>query len=302
ELPARIGALEDAAAKQRAAAAAWGPLREALRPSIEAVTNETLRAKIEGDLAEASARAADAADALEALDPAALDAMEKAEGVAFDFFAAAAPPVPLVEQAVLAQSNALSRVVNPARIRTPLANQIVALMLFRAFDEKISPWLDALEAQTAALPEGQAPPPGAAPMDPEKKKELLRLCEETRGTHELIGMGLGGARDVLPESVRPDAKTSFANLKKILDLLREKDKQQQQQQAQDQQDQQDQQDEAANEEPQEAEAAKAEEEKDPDEEAARQIIKMILDQEKKRAAEKRKRERERPPAIGVRDW
>ena len=262
----------------------------------------------------------------------------RAEGQALGLFASAAPPVPLLEQAVLAQSNALSRVANPARVRTPVQNQAVALGLFEAFDGRVAPWLDALEAQAAGLPEGQAPPPGAAPMDPEKKKELLRLCEETRGTHELIGMGLGGARDVLPESVRPDAKTSFANLQKILDLLREKDnqqqqqqnrqqqqqdqkdqqqkqdqkdrqqqqqdqqQQQQQQQTQDQQDQQDQQDEAANEETQEAEASKAEEEKDPDEEAARQIIKMILDQEKKRAAEKRKRERERPPAIGVRDW
>ncbi|MBQ9727298.1 MAG: VWA domain-containing protein [Kiritimatiellae bacterium] len=337
-LPARIPALEAAAAKQRAAAAAWGPLREALRPSIEAVTNETLRAKIEGDLAEASARAADAADALEALDPAAFDAMEKAEGVAFDFFATAAPPVPLLEQAVLAQSNALSRVVNPARIRTPAANQIVALMLFQAFDEKIAPWLDSLEEQAAALPGGQTPPPGAAPMDPEKKKELLRLCEETRGTHEMIRMGLGGAGDVLPDAVRPDAKTSFVNLKKILDLLRDKDdnrqqKQDQQQQQQHQQQQQDKQDQKQDkqdkqqsqqsqqsqqqqsqeskqdqaqpqepEETQEAEAAKIEEEKDPDEEAARAIIKMILEQEKKRAAEKRKRARDLPPAIGVRDW
>lgn len=337
--PARIDALEDAAAKQRAAAAAWGPLREALRPSLEAVTNETVRAGIEADLADAATRAADAANALEALDPAAFDAMEKAEGTAFDLFAAAAPPVPLVEQALLAQSNALSRVANPARIRTPLQNQIVALMLFRAFDQNVAPWLDARDARAASLPEGQPPPPGAAPMDPEKKKELLRLCEETRGTHELIKLGLGGAGDVLPDAVRPDAKTSFANLKKILDLLRETDNQQQQNQQQQQQqqnqqqnqqqdkrqqrqnqDQQDQQQQSrqnqqnqpsesskppSSPEPpdeQEAEAAKIEEEKDPDEEAAKAIMKMILDQEKQRAAEKRKRTRERPPAIDVRDW
>ncbi len=337
DLPARIGALEDAAAKQRAAAAAWGPLREAMRPALESVTNETDRARIEADLADAADRAAGAADALEALDPAALDAMRRAEGAALGLFASAAPPVPLLEQAVLAQSNALSRVANPARVRTPVQNQAVALGLFEAFDGRIAPWLDALEAQAAGLPEGQAPPPGAAPMDPEKKKELLRLCEETRGTHEMIRMGLGGAGDVLPDAVRPDAKTSFANLKKILDLLREKDQQQQQQnqqqqqqqqqdqkqdqkqdqqdsrqqqqqdrQQQQQQDQQQSQDQQAEptepEDAEETEAAKAEEEKDPDEEAAQRIIKMILEQEKKRAAEKRKRERERPPAIGVRDW
>ena len=229
--------------------------------------------------------------------------------------------------AVLAQSNALSRVANPARVRTPVQNQAVALGLFGALDGRIAPWLDALEAQAAALPEGQAPPPGAAPMDPEKKKELLRLCEETRGTHELIRMGLGGAGDVLPDAVRPDARASFTNLKKILDLLREKDNQQQnqqqqqqnqqqqqqnqqqqqqqnQQQNQQQQDQQNQQDRKdqqdkqqqqqspessessqspdADEEP-DAEPAKLEE-KDPDEEAAQAIIKMILEQEKKREA------------------
>ena len=154
DLPARIGALEAAAAKQRAAAAAWGPLREALRPSLDSITNETDRARIEADLAEDADRAAGAADALEALDPAALDAMRRAEGQALGLFASAAPPVPLLEQAVLAQSNALSRVANPARVRTPVENQVVALGLFEAFDGRIAPWLDALEAQAAALPEG----------------------------------------------------------------------------------------------------------------------------------------------------
>ena len=245
--PARIAALEDAALRQRAAADVWGPLsRRLLAEAKQAITNADDYAAFEHTLAEAADRAEGAVGALEKLDPAALDAMRRAEGAAFGLAAMSADPPAQLAIALDCQSNALSRVADVARMRTPVAEQAAAIGLFRTFADRLQPWLDALAAASSNAPAaGPAPVPQGPP--PESREEIQRLCDETLGIHALLGMGgISPADAVLPDDQLPNARQSAANMARLLELLRPPQQQQQQQQNQDQQqnqqDQQDQQD------------------------------------------------------------
>ena len=341
--PARIAALEDAALRQRAAADVWGPLsRRLLAEAKQAITNADDYAAFEHTLAEAADRAEGAVGALEKLDPAALDAMRRAEGAAFGLAAMSADPPAQLAIALDCQSNALSRVADVARMRTPVAEQAAAIGLFRTFADRLQPWLDALAAASSNAPAaGPAPVPQGPP--PEAREEIQRLCDETLGIHALLGMGgISPADAVLPDDQLPNARQSAANIARLLELLRppqqqqqqqqnqdqqqdqqdqqnqdqqQQDQQQQQQQNQDQQqqdqddrndqDQQDQQDQQDSSEPQDAEKKEAEAreaEEDPDRKAAEEIMAKVLELEKRRAEERRARQGTLPPRVGERDW
>ena len=248
----RIGALEDAAGAQRAAADAWGPVLEALRREmLPQITNDTERAAAERALVEASDRSEAAADAMEALDPGALGMLRQSDGVLFGLLAAAAPPPKLLDFAIDAQSNALARAADPARIRTPVEEQAAAIGLFDRFASVIQQWLQENPIPTAAQDlaaakdddapkfDEEAPAEGGSEaQQPSAAEEIQRLCDETRGTHTLLRMGPAPEGGVLPEERLPDAEASLANMLRIRELLNPPQQQQQQQQQQQNQQQQ----------------------------------------------------------------
>jgi hypothetical protein len=220
-------------------------------------TNDTERAAAERALVEASDRSEAAADALEGLDPGALAMIRQSDGVLFGLLAAAAPPPKLLDFAIDAQSNALSRAVDSARIHTPVEEQGVAIGLFERFASVIQQWLqenpvpDA--AQDLAAPVDDAPmfdevapaEGGSGAKPPSVAEEIQRLCDETRGTHALLRAGLAAPDGVLPEARLPDAEAALVNMIRIRELLnppqqnqQQQNQQQQQQQNQQQQDQQ----------------------------------------------------------------
>lgn len=340
---ARIGGLEEAAGAQRGAAEAWGPILEALRRELlPQITNDVERAAFERTLVEASDRSTAAADALEGLDPGALGMMKQSDSVVFGLLAGAAPPPKLLEFAIGAQSNALARAVDSARIRTPVEEQAGAVGLFDQFAGAIQQWLQENPVPDAAQDLAAAADDGAPKFDEEEgaeeaarppsvAEEIQRLCDETRGTHMLLSAGLSAPGGVLPEERRPDAEAALANMLRIRELLNppQQNQQQQQQQNQQQQNQQQQnqqqnqqqsqdsqqsqesqgsQDEPRDpkepqkQEAEEKEAQAAERTEDEAEKADEELLARILEAEKRRADERRRRQHDLPPRPGVRDW
>ncbi|MBR1608857.1 MAG: hypothetical protein IJ678_04495, partial [Kiritimatiellae bacterium] len=243
--PARVAALEKAAAQQRELSKAWLPLSDKLLESFRAgTTNEDEIAALSKTLRDAADGADGAADALEALSPDALDAMRGGESVACGLRAWLADPVRQLGFALEAQSNALARTASTRLVRTPVMEQGAAISLFKSFSERIEPWLDALEKAgqndagdgTAASVPADSLTPAAiggaqVPLSEEDRKEVLRLTEETSGTLSLIAMGVSPeSGDVLPEDQLPNARAAADNMAELLALLSKTQQNQQQQQ------------------------------------------------------------------------
>ena len=372
--PESIRRREKAAVRQREAASAWTPLRDALVAMVrESVTTAAEAAAFEARLSDAADAASGAADALDSFLPDALPAMRRAEETAFALQPVFADPLALLSLAIESESNALARVADPARLRTPVEEQQASSWLFRTFSDKIGPFLDQLDAEAEkkaaeapdAAPSGAEAPAaaagapdaegqGAEALSAKTREEIRRLCSETSGTYSLVAMGLSPALQVLPDDQLPNARQIAANLDELRKLLSPPPQQQQQQQQNQQQDQQqDQQDQqssqdrqqgedqerdpqsgekrdekqddgreeepsGAEESPQNAEpgeeepseedekeargAEESEEAPDPDDEKAAALMQRMLDQEKRRAEERRARRHALPPKVGERDW
>ncbi|MBQ7667566.1 MAG: VWA domain-containing protein [Kiritimatiellae bacterium] len=245
--PSAIAKREKAAVRQREAAEAWQPLREALAQLLrQSVTNESEIAALEARLADAADAASGAADALESMLPDFLPAMRDAELAAFSLQPLFADPLLLLSLALEAQSNALSRVANPAAVRTPVEDENAASWLFDAFSGKIEPWLNELEEEAenkAPAEAGDADDGDNAKLAAEMRAEVRRLCSETSGTFSLLKMALDPGMSVLPEDQLPNARQIAVNLDALLKLLSPpQPPQQSQQEKQDSQDSKDSQD------------------------------------------------------------
>ena len=301
--------------------------------------------------------------------------MRRAEETAFALQPVFADPLALLSLAIESESNALARVADPARLRTPVEEQQASSWLFQTFSDKIGPFLDQLDAEAEkkaaeapdAAPSGAEAPAaaagapdaegqGAEALSAKTREEIRRLCSETSGTYSLVAMGLSPALQVLPDDQLPNARQIAANLDELRKLLspppqqqqqQQQNQQQQNQQQDQQQDQQSSQDRqqgedqerdpqsgekrdekqddgreeepsGAEESPQNAEsgeekpseedekeargAEESEEAPDPDDEKAAALMQRMLDQEKRRAEERRARRHALPPKVGERDW
>ena len=243
-LEKRIAPLESAAGLQRRAAELWPALNQALMTQIQqATTNLDSVAEWKNTLTKAADQSENAIGALENLLPESLGALRESEAVAFAFQQMLADPLQLLDQAIECQSNALSRVSDIRKIRTPFQEQLGAFGAYDLFSQRLQPWLD----QQAALPQTEAEQPQPGQLTPEQRAELQRLCDETTGTYQLMQMSMTPGADLLPETQLPNAEQSAANLCAIRDLLRpprqnrQNQQNQQQQQNQNQQNQQNQQ-------------------------------------------------------------
>lgn len=363
--PAAIKLRERAAGRQREAAEVWQPLRKSLSEIARtSMTNENEVAAFEARLDEAADAASGAADALDSFLPDFLPAMRSAEQTAFALQPIFADPLTLLSLAIDAQSNALRRVADPVLLRTPVEEQEASAWLFNAFSEKISQFLDGLEAEAENKAVADAPATrgdmetsdNAEKLATEVRAEIRRLCSETAGTYSLLAMALDPSMKTLPDDQLPNARQIAANLEALRKLLSPPPQQQQQQQQQQQPQQQNQQSsssdksedgdksdnsdnaqdadkankpENSNEsgDPDETEdsgslantddrddnagsddsdaaedAADADASEASDASEAEALMQKVLEQEKRRAEEKRARRRALPPKVGERDW
>lgn len=308
--PARVRALEKAAGKQRAAAEIWKPLSAKFAAAAQNAPQENKEAmeKFLHDLAVAADCADGAANALEDMNPDAIDAMKKAELSGMGVMCAVAPPPQLLAMSLFSQSNALARAARNDLPRTPVQEQMLAADAFAIVRDRLPDWL----AQNQQ----------AQQID---TNEVARLTEEISAEHAAVARGMDKSAAVLPESVLPNAQKAYDDMAELLALLNPP-QQNQQQQNQDQQnrDSKDQQDskseenkddQSQNEEnrdssdsenQQEESEENAEEadpaEEDPEREDAEKTMQAVLQQEKDRAAEKRRREQAMPARTGERDW
>ena len=316
-----------------------GKMAEAVKQST---TNQNVVADFTFQLDAAKSQAESAVGALENLDPGALDAMRDAEGQSMKLLAMTTPPPVVLGEAIHSQSNALAKAVEPTAIRKPLDEQQMASGLFRVFSESYGPWLDQQASQPTPQPPAQdgAASTNVFDLSAEVRKAIDDLVAKTLGTHALVQMDIGPADTLLAGKSRINAEQALKDMIHILELLpkpprqqqqQKQDQQQDQQQRDQQQQQQDQQpsgedDQQKQEHPKEPENPQQDQQPDPQdggeeqdpredpEEAAaaaqetaeqkdaEEIMAKILEQEKQRENDRRKRERSLPPRAGERDW
>ncbi len=338
--PAQIHLLENAAEHQRAAADVWMPLHQKmLEAARQSITNENELAEFKFFLDAAKDQAEGASAALANLDPAAMNAMRKSESTALQLLTMAAPPPLVLAESIVSQSNALARALDPTKTRQPLQDQQMSANLFHVFAEQVGPWLEQQQQQpqqesdAATSPQGP-PAQGEPTITPEVRKEIDDLVKKTIGSQELVKIDVLPTDVVLSDKARINAEQALNNMLRIMELLPKPPQQQQQnpdqkqdqkqdqdqqkqdqdqqkdeqepedeqkQEQQDQEQKQEQQDQEQKEEEQEqAEAQEAE--KSPDQKEADKIMAQILEQEKQREEDRRKRIRTMPPRVGERDW
>ena len=339
--PEKIKMLETAAKSQRDAADIWMPLKQKMMEAAQSsITNLQELSDFQYALNHAAEQAVSAANALEDLDSDAMPAMKISEQTAMDLFAMLTPPPPLLAQAILAQTNALGRISDTTKVRTPAEDQLLSANLFGRFAQKLPQWL---EQQNNRQMESVPADDGTTQMIPESKniseedlREIEVLTENTLLLHKNILQTLSNTSSgTIPEKSLPPANKALNNMLRILELLPKPPPQQQQQeqknseqnQEQSQQEQsqnQDKQESSENEnqqpnqseseqeqeqseqkqEEQEAEMSEAaeDEETSADDKRTEAILEKILEQEKQREDERRKRQRMLAPRVGERDW
>ena len=259
--PDQIKQLENTAQKQREAADIWMPLHQKMMEAAQkSITNANELADFKFQLDKAKDQAEGAATALENLDPAAIDAMRESERSGLQLLAMVTPPPVILAESILSQSNALDRVVNNSRPRTPVQEQQIAQGLFKVFSERYGQWLDQLAQQQPQQQQQptQAPgprigpvatppqqPSGSSGVTPEVRKEIDDLVNKTLGSHALVQMDQAKDSTILSDKARVNAAQALKDMTRIMELLpkppQDKQKQQKQDQQQNQKDQQDQQ-------------------------------------------------------------
>ncbi len=252
--PDQIGLLEAAAEKVRGTSDIWIPLEPLLVQGLsQAVTNQQELARVLDTVQNARTNLLDAADALADFDPSALDTLRKSASEALGFFTMSAPPPALLDEAVVAESNAVLNVLSPTVPFPPAQDFRAASLLASLFQQRFPAWADSLNAQ----PQGAPQAPGAAmangptlaaeqalnatnapALSAENRAEIERLAKETVDLFAEVSATLDPASPTLPDTTLADRRTILENLLKIRDLLPKQQNQDQQQNQQQQQQQQ----------------------------------------------------------------
>ncbi|NLB70336.1 MAG: hypothetical protein GX804_11780, partial [Lentisphaerae bacterium] len=340
--PAKINLLEQAAGREKQAAAIWKPLSGKFMEMVNnSVTNEQQIADFQYKLDVASDNASGAANALENLDISALNAIQQSEQSALEILAFTSEPVAMLEEAMNSESNAVSSVYDPTLIRTPVPEQQMAGAMFNVFANTYGEWLDqkmpsrngTADSHFVTTNELEEANGGASPdnmtITEAVRAEIDGLVDKTLGSLALVNMDISADSKILPEKAKINAEQALEYMQLIHDLLpkppqeeQQQDDKQQQQDNREDQDQQQEQDEDGDESgseddnqgdseddtppPQEEEdeesADTQEEPKTAEEEEAERIMAKVLEQEKSREEERRKRQRIMPPSVGERDW
>lgn len=334
--PAQIAELETAARLQQEAADLWLPLAPQLLQAVSSsVTNQQQLAQLQQQVVGARDRMRRASSALRDLDPAGVDAVADSERDALQFFAMVAPPPPLVDEAILAQTNALRSAAAPGSPRTPTMDQGAALAFTELFRQRFPAWADQMAAaaqQQAAVPEMGTNSAGAASaaappaLTDEQRAEIEALAAEAVALQRQVLAGASGENDPLPDDSLPLRLQALEKLLRIRELLPKPPSQQQQQEQDTSQNEQqegggessetpkpdenekqpDEQPpetpETPDEQPDEQQEAKGGEAKDDDQldEDMQALMERILRQEKERAEAKKRAAP--PPLLHERDW
>jgi len=333
--PSQIAQLESAARRQDEASDLWLPLAPALMQMLsQGTTNQQQLAQMQQELMAARSRMQQSAASLRDLDPAGVDAIARNEQDALQFFAIVAPPPPILEEAILAQTNALRTGSSPDSTRSPVMDQAAAQAFTSLFQQKFPGWADQLMSGDTAMP-GAATDPASAdpaatpPLTEEARAEIEELTAATIALQQQALAGLTETSAELPPETLSLRQQALQNLLRIRELL-PKPPSQQQSQSEDQQEKQDEQEssespdqsdqpppdegekedqqdagqpeqqpeETQQSEEQEANPEDEKEEKLPEE--LESMMERVLRQEKER--EEARKKQSLPPLLNERDW
>ncbi len=310
--PSQIQLLEDLAAKQKANADLWIPLKQKLGQAAQSsTTNRTSIEALEKMAEEIESTMRDSAEDMKDLESSGYHRSALSEDGVYRIWKGAAPFSNLLSEDLRRQSNALTQADSPQlQVRDQEESRELTDLFRRRFKE--------------AFPENQAQQPAAETEDtmtPEKRAQILDLADLTVKTQE---QALAHLRDGKTEEAAERQAAALANLAEIQSLL---PKQKQDNQQQDNQDQQDQEDPQDNQQPPPDEPEKDPEDREPqdpednqeepepkqqpenedkDGEMSESEVKRLLDKalqrEKQHEIEKREKSEFIPPKMIDRDW
>ena len=289
DAPKLIGTCEALAKRQEKQADLWIPLKQHM---LQAVTNQQQQAQFAQQIELARDSMKGATAALQDLLPEAANDTAQIEPLVYAFWKAVAPPPTAIDEDILCQSNAITKI--NARYLENRDTQAEALQLTQLFRARFPEWSKQYQQQSKA--DTNMPPFTAE--DQAKIEEIAAHAEKLQ-TEIADKKTLGNERRSLQEQALKD-------LLEIRDLLpkqkgqgQQNQMQQQQQQNQDQQQQQqDQQQEQKKE-----EEKKEEEQKKPDTpQDVQELLRRALDREKEHENDKKEKMRKMPMSPSERDW
>ena len=218
--PAQIEALEEASVRQKSASELWPALTRMVMEQLrQSETNLTVLAEMENLLKSSSEASSDASTALEDLIPESLEAMKNADRAAFGLQVQLTDPIPLIDLAILLQSNALARAVDPERFNAPVQNQLDGISVYDLFLRKrdmIPIQVVEKKPEQDAAEQGQ---PQTIRLTKAEKDEYETLCAETGELYRELRKELSSASPLLSNGQRPSAEQALANLIRIRELL-----------------------------------------------------------------------------------
>jgi len=311
--PARITALEEAAAAQKATADLWIPLKAKLLDALAASAGDADTKKRAAQVAETIEITRDrmntAAGQFRDMDPTALSSAAVCEGAVYAVWKAVASFAPLIMEDIRRQTNAIPSAA-PGRPDTRRAEQAECLDLTGLFKQRFSE-----QVPEGGLP-AQAPTDGAdsttnAPplISAETRQKILELAAEAEAFQDSAVKALDESR--ADDTVRDLQARAYSTLIEILKLLPPQQQQQQSnEQKEEQQEKQDQQDSGPDrqeEEKQEEAREQQQEENQADKkpetpEDVKQMLQRALQREAEKEQERRSQNEHTPLSPHERDW
>jgi hypothetical protein len=307
DAPVLIRTAEELAKRQDKQADLWIPLKQHI---LQAVTNQQQQAQFSQRIELARDSMKGAAEALRDILPEAVSEVAQPEKLVYDFWKAVAMSPALIDEGIICQSNAITRL--EARYLMGRDTQPEALHLTQIFRERFPEWAEQYIQQSQA--DTNAPPFTAE--DQQKIEELAEHAEKLM--QEILDTNT-------PEQDRPGLKEqALADLYEIRELLPKQQSQNQSQQQQEQNPQEqpqdqdpqenndddDQQDDNQDDPSQDEDEQKQDEQEQPQEEEKKEemprdvqeLLRRALQREKEHEDEKKSKMRNFPMLPGEKDW
>jgi hypothetical protein len=317
DTPTQIAQFELLAARQKANAHLWIPLKGKLLGMLQQQADQEQLAMMNGAMDSIQDSMMDASDALRDLDPAGYGPAGDAESNLYAIWEQMADHTRILQEDLRRQSNAVEQTEHAITTSESIpgktvSNQAEALSLTPLFMERLP------EVQPEATgqvqhpgPDGQPDPTGATPQDAgltaEVRSNIVVLAEEAIAAQQLALEHLQARRK--PEALEEE-QLSHDLLKQIEALLPEPPTQDQQQdQQQEQQQNQEQNQEQEQQEQQQPEDQDEQEQEQPEaqpqeisQEELEQLMERALEREKEFEERQRERNRSMPLSPRERDW
>jgi Ca-activated chloride channel family protein len=287
EAPKLIATCEALAKRQEKQADLWIPLKQHM---LQAVTNQQQQAQFAQQIELARDSMKGATAALQDLLPEAANDTAQIEPLVYAFWKAVALPPAAIDEDILCQSNAVSKI--NARYYENRDTQAEALQLTQLFRARFPQWAKAYEQQAKA-------DTNMPPFTAEDQAKIEKIAEHAEKLQTEIA-----ERKPAEAERRVLQKQALKDLLEIRDLLpKQKGQGQQNQQQQQNQQKQDQQQQEQKQEQKKEEKKQEEEQKKPETpQDVQEMLRRALDREKEHENDKKEKMRNMPMSPSERDW